>query len=333
MSHASTNFSSVSPATRISGPFAHKSLSVFFLHDESRNSAVPLTLNEALLDKTLRVEETGNIHALSIENFGKSDVFVQAGDLVKGGRQDRVLGVSMVVPAKSGRVPIAAYCVESGRWGRRGYEDTRGFTSSLHAFFSPRARTALRRAAMSFDPAARRFADSEYAGFQRNVWDEVASAQSGLAAAVNRDVRAANSPTSLDLTLEQAQVQAARDDYLKLLAKAGVDDPSITGTIFAMNGSVRTGEIYPWNGLFHKMWDKNLSASIMEAVRTGSAAQADQPSPEAVRAMLLQAEAGAESRHPLPLGSWFRQRLGRSFAFLEACRPDGAWVHRSYFAH
>ena len=205
MSHASTNFFPMSPATRISGPFAHKSLSVFFLHDESRSGAVPLSLNEALLDKTFRVEETGNIHALSIENLGKSDVFVQAGDLVKGGRQDRVLGVSMLVPVKSGRVPIAAYCVESGRWGQRGYEDTRGFTSSLHAFFSPRAKTALRRAAMSFDPEARRFADREYAGFQRNVWDEVASTQSELAAAVNKDVRSAASPTSLDLSLEQEQ--------------------------------------------------------------------------------------------------------------------------------
>ena len=319
-----------STTTRISGPFAHKSLSVFFLLDESRGGAVPLTLNEALLDKTLRVEETGNIHALSIENTGKSDVFIQAGDMVKGGRQDRVLGVSMVVPAKSGRVPIAAYCVESGRWGRRGFEETGRFTSSLHSFFSPRAKMALRRSAMSFNPEAKRFAEQEYAGLQRNVWDEVAETQAGLTAAVHANVRAMASPTSLDLSMEQADVLAARSEYLDLLARAGRDDPSITGTFFAMQGAVRTGEAYPWNGLFQKMWDKNLNAGVTEALRSGGGVAS--PSPEAVQAMLRQVEAGNETKHPLPLGSWLRQRLGKSFAFMESLKPDGAWVHRSYFA-
>ena len=230
-----------STATRISGPFAHKGLSVFFLHDQSRGGAVPLTLNEALLDKSLRVEETGNIHALSLENLGRADVFVQAGDLVKGGRQDRVLGVSMVVPAKSGRVPISAYCVESGRWGRRGFEETRGFTSSLHSFFSPRAKMALRRSAMSFNPEAKQFAAHDYAGLQHHVWDEVAQTQSDLAAAVRSDVRAPVSPTSLDLSMRQADVEAARREYLDLLNRTGRDDPTITGTFFAMQGLLRTG--------------------------------------------------------------------------------------------
>ena len=320
-----------SNSTRISGPFGHKGLSVFFLHDESRGGAVPLTLNEALLDKSLRVEETGSIHSLSIENLGKADVFVQAGDLVKGGRQDRVLGVSMVVPAKSGRVPIAAYCVESGRWGRRGFEDTGRFTSSLHSFFSPRAKMAMRRSAMSFNPEAKRFAEHEYAGLQRNVWDEVAQTQAGLAAAVQSNVRAASSPTSLDLSMEQVAVLAARREYLDRLVQTGREDPSITGTFFATEGAVRTGEAYPWNGLFQKMWEKNLNASVTEALQSrGDAGMT--LSPAAVEAMLRQVEAGLESKHPLPLGSWLRQRLGRSFAFLESLRPDGAWVHRSYFA-
>ena len=318
---------------RITGPFEHNHLSVFFLHDESRGGAVPLTLKEGLLDKSLRINETGNIHELSIENTGRADVFVQAGDLVKGGRQDRVLGVSMVVPAKSSRVPIAAYCVESGRWGRRGFEDQGRFTSSLHAFFSPRAKMALRRAATSFSPAAKRFASQDYASMQRDVWDEVQSTQAGLAKNLRSDVRSVASPTSLDLSMEQAQVQEARGAYLDLLARNGRGDHSITGTVIAINGAVRTGEIYPWGGLFDKMWDKNLNASVTEALRITPQAQGQAASHATVEAMLRQIELGNETRHPLPLGSWLRQRLGNSFAFLESLRPDGAWVHRSYFAH
>ena len=317
---------------RVTGPFDHKSLSVFFLHDESRGGAVPLSLHEALQDGSFRINETGNIHQLNIDNRSSADVFVQAGDIVKGGRQDRVLGVSMVVPAKSDRVPISAYCVESGRWGSRGYEDQGRFTSSLHAFFSPRARSALRRSAMSFNPAAKRFSDRDYSSFQRNVWDEVASTQSSLSQSLHSDIRSPSSPTSLDLSLGQADLHSARGEYIDRIAMAGRDDPSITGTFFALNGAVHSGETYPWNGLFSKMWDKNLNASIMEAMRYSPDGRNTPPTQDAIEAMLRQTEAGTESRHPLPLGSWLRQRLGRSFSFLESFRADGAWVHRSYFA-
>ncbi len=69
---------------------------------------------------TVRVVETGSVNELRIENSGDEDVFIQSGDIVKGGRQDRVLTVSFVLPQKSGEVPVAAYCVEHGRWSQRG---------------------------------------------------------------------------------------------------------------------------------------------------------------------------------------------------------------------
>ena len=60
-------------------------------------------------------------------------MFIQAGDIVKGGKQDRVLTVSLLLPAKSGRVPIASFCVEQGRWSARGKEDHAKFSSAKEA--------------------------------------------------------------------------------------------------------------------------------------------------------------------------------------------------------
>ena len=57
-------------------------------------------------------------------------MFIQSGDIVKGGKQDRVLAVSIIIPARSGRVKIEAFCVESGRWTKRGNEEAGKFTSS-----------------------------------------------------------------------------------------------------------------------------------------------------------------------------------------------------------
>ena len=58
------------------------------------------------------VYETGTVGELQIENLGDLDVFIQAGDILKGGRQDRVIGVDFILGKRSGRVSIPSFCVE-----------------------------------------------------------------------------------------------------------------------------------------------------------------------------------------------------------------------------
>ena len=81
-----------------------------------------LVLEEAIDCATALVHETGSVNELLIENAGDVDLFIQAGDIVKGGRQDRTIGVDFVVPARSGRIPLPVFCVEQARWHRRGEE-------------------------------------------------------------------------------------------------------------------------------------------------------------------------------------------------------------------
>ena len=85
---------------RVTGPFAHENLAVYFVHGASAGGPVPLTLQEALAKGSVQVIETGRVNELQIENTGGEQVFVQAGDIVKGGKQDRVLTVSFLLPAE-----------------------------------------------------------------------------------------------------------------------------------------------------------------------------------------------------------------------------------------
>lgn len=317
---------------RISGPIEHKSLAVYFLHDESRGGPVPLTLQEALLKGDIRIDETGDIHELSIENIGETPVFVQAGDIVKGGRQDRVLGVSMVVPARSGRVPIAAFCVEAGRWARRGFEDIARFSSSDHLYSAPRAKMALRRSAESYDQQSRRYMKRAYASMQSDMWAEVDRTQTEVMQTVGASARAAASPTSLELSLGLEEVKAARAEYEARLQAAAGTDPSIVGAVFAVGGRMRNAEAYPWGDLFARMWAKNLGAGITEALRAGTEQPGPAPTPEAIGKLLGDAAGGAESLHDLPLGARLRRRISQRLAFLEAIGRDGLWVHRSVTA-
>jgi len=88
-----------------------------------------------------------SVNALTVENTGKDEVFVQAGDIVKGGQQDRVLSVDLLLPPRSGEVTIAAFCVEHGRW----HSASHAFSSGESAYHSLRSekytqvRDSLRR--------------------------------------------------------------------------------------------------------------------------------------------------------------------------------------------
>ena len=132
--------------------YVHENLAIYFVHGQGAAGPVPLTLQEALAKGSVQVVETGQVNELQIENTGSEAVFIQAGDIVKGGKQDRVLTVSLLLPANSGRVPIASFCVEQGRWAPRGKEDHARFTSAKEAMPSREALLAM--AAPPREPAA-----------------------------------------------------------------------------------------------------------------------------------------------------------------------------------
>jgi hypothetical protein len=120
----------------LSGPYTHDNLTIFLFHgqDQLKQTAL-LTLHEAVAQKKAIVHETGSVNELAVENLSPTeDVLIQAGDIVKGGRQDRILAVDLILPRKSGdasaKLPIASFCCESGRWTNRGNEPS--FTPFLH---------------------------------------------------------------------------------------------------------------------------------------------------------------------------------------------------------
>src|SRR5262249_28787089 len=132
---------------RLSGPYSHQNLSIFLVHGTQSEPTKPfLTLQEALAQKKVVVYETKSVNELAIENLSDMDVYVQSGDIVKGGDQDRMISVDFIVPPKSGRMPIAAFCVESGRWSRRGSETSANFTSSENVVATKDLKLAAKRA-------------------------------------------------------------------------------------------------------------------------------------------------------------------------------------------
>lgn len=233
---------------------AHNLTAFFILAPAPAPDAQPerdySVLEESVDAQTAIVHETGQVRELLIENVGDVDLFIQAGDIVKGGRQDRTIGVDFIVPAKSGRIPLPAFCVEQARWHRRKSESAAHFATSKEFLASKKARLAVR-----------------LAKDQHAVWESVAAEQKSLESALGHVVHSFDSPSSLQLTYEHDGLRHAIDDYTTILDGAPLTAGGrVVGVVWAINGVTSHADRYASPRLFAKLWRKLLRAAATEAV-------------------------------------------------------------------
>jgi hypothetical protein len=331
---------------RVSDPIVHDNLAIYLLRGKATDRAVPVTLQEALAKGSVKVDETGSVNELTVENLGGEEVFVQAGDIVKGGRQDRVLSVDLLLPPRSGRVSIAAFCVEHGRWSGRANEDAASFSSASSAMPSQEAKLAIRAyadAAAASTPSAaapamapahpRAYAGAVDTGSsQQTIWSTVKKVQERLSRSVGAQVAAPASPSSLQLSLENEKLKQAQAAYIKTLQDAGEADTDVVGYVYAINGKIDGGDVYASNALFRKMWRKQLAANVTEAISKKDAAPAPAPSAKEAQAFLVTAETGAKTERAINGHVRLATLDGDVSLYAETRRSDGSWVHRNYLA-
>lgn len=254
----------------ISPPFRAANLTAWFIAAEGRAEApaIPdyLTLEEALEEVEQILHETGDVNELLVENPTDRDLFIQAGDIVKGGRQDRSLGTDFIVPARSGKIPIPAFCVESGRWGDRPGDSAAFFGKSTDYVSSKALKTALRSKKS-----------------QGAVWEAVSEVQLKLSQSVGASVASAASPTSLQLAYENPDLGKTVKDYLDLLPGAVPDGAA--GVVWGINGALSHADLYASPDLFARLWKKLRRAAALEALSERLAAASKPASKESPQAI------------------------------------------------
>lgn len=310
----------------ISGPYTHDNLDLFLIHSSDQRAPVRriVTLEEAMKAKLVKVHETGQVQELAIENLTQdTDIYVQAGDIVRGGKQDRVLSVDMLLSAKSGKVPLSSFCVEQGRWSARGAAVGRPatalhFSSSLNAVSSKGLKRAVKLAKN-----------------QQEVWDNVAAEQRKLVQNAGQAAVSGVSASSLELTLSTKAVKEATTKYKKALGSIVEGKKDVVGYAFAINGKLNSAEIYANGVLFEKLWSKMLHATTVEAVSLAKEKKSDEPcSKDAVHAFLVMAEnTKAEGRavdgRTLMVTADMKSKI---FTETRDKSARSAWLHRSYLA-
>jgi len=267
------------PAVTVSGPVTHGNLSIFLLHgkDTVASERKLLTMQEALEQKKLVVHETSAVNQLSVENVSDdADIFIQSCDIVKGGKQDRMIAMDMLLSPRSGKTPIPSFCCEQGRWQQRGSESAARFESSMTIAGNNSLKTAVNATAD-----------------QRKVWEEVGKAQQQLSANTGAAVTKNVSPTSYQLAIESKAVQEKIDQYVKALAKAIEGKNDVVGVAIAVNGNLRSVDLYCSHALLIKLWDKLLKGAAIDALSEFDKDKKFSPAASKdVEALLAQAEKG-----------------------------------------
>ncbi len=338
----------------VSGPYTHKNLTIFLLRGAGQSAGrTPLTLQEAMKRKLVVVRETGDVNRLTIQNRSNQDVFVQAGDIVKGGQQDRVLALDLIVPPKSGRIPIDAFCVEQGRWSRRGNEAVAAFSASDNALASKDLKIAANARRSQGDVWANVSKTQEKLAMNMTVTPSATPAPrrarrgagsasgggipvgggpaTGIGSVASVTDRA--SPSSLQLTLENKLVKDTANDYVKNLSSIINGKRDVIGFVFAINGQINSADVYSSNALFAKLWPKMLQASAIEAIAELKTEEKFQPVGEgAVKAFLRESQTGnAETKRVTARTSVVKHETEKNLFFESRDHAqNGKWVHRNY---
>ncbi|QEL15662.1 ARPP-1 family domain-containing protein [Limnoglobus roseus] len=238
------------PPVTLSTGHAHDNLTVFILRgSDVLDSKRILTLQEALEKGLAVVHETSNVNMLQVENLSADhELFLQSGDIVKGGKQDRLISQDLLIQANSGKVPCPANCCEHSRWQGRGKEASGKFETSNDFAVGNEIRIA------------------NVAQQQGAVWANVAKCQEDLSRNLGKSVTANPSPTSLQLALEDKDLRAKLAAYERDLGGLANAYHDAVGVVIAVNGQVIASDVYGSRLLFQKAWPKLLKSAAADAV-------------------------------------------------------------------
>jgi hypothetical protein len=280
---------------RLLDPVAYENITIFpVVSSASQDTSPFLTLDEGLSSGEVIVSEQGavglartrdgrpvtvpqyntsaSVNQLVLINRSKRPLLLLAGELVSGGKQDRIIGKDRIVPVGSEPLPLDVFCVEHGRW-----------TGASSQFVA--SKTIVH-------PSVRE--QAAVAQSQNEVWSAVRSGTlatpkavpsgaagqpaappppAALSAEVIGDAIATSAPTqSYAKIYEHSRAGASVDEFVEELrrrfdrATLGLKGERVVGVVVAYGGDVAWSDIFASGDLFEHYWSKLLRSYAVEAL-------------------------------------------------------------------
>ena len=263
-------------------PISYENLTVFpVVASSGYDTSAFLTLEDGLSSGEVTVREQGfetmyrnrdgsrpvtqnydgpSVNQLVLVNHSKRPLLLLAGELVSGGKQDRVIGKDRIVAPFAEPLPLDVFCVEHGRW------------SSGSQFNE--AKTIVH-------PSVR-----EQAAVKQRQGDVWAAVTAGSTAP--RAMAAPAPQVNAEVISEAVQVEAPTQSYSKIYGSprvgssvdalvseiqrkfrketAGLKGERVVGVVVAYGGEAAWSDIFASDALFESYWNKLLRSYAVEAV-------------------------------------------------------------------
>ena len=267
-------------AYKVLAPLTSGKLTIFpVVSSTSYNTSMFLTLDEGLRSGEVVITETGGkrgaqplirrggtlqnpspqepqdarVNTLMLVNNSKRPLLLLAGEIVTGGKQDRVIGKDRIVPPQSEPIDLGVFCVEPGRWVAR---------SDKFGGFGNLAQPSVRINAMANQN-------------QEMVWDSVRQSQAKVAQNVPSAAPAIHGTSSYAGAIGGAEVKREMDkiaapleqDYRGLIRD--LRDKHAVGVVVAINGEILWADIFASTDLLDRYWQKLVRSYAAEALSRG----------------------------------------------------------------
>jgi hypothetical protein len=268
-----------------------------------------LTLDEGLKSGEIEVTEAGKVqglvrprgttapwrytgdqvNTLVLVNNSKRPLLLLAGEIVTGGKQDRVIAKDRIVPAGADPIDLSVFCIEHGRWTESSAKFGTTAKSSAGSFMVQP--TVRQQAMVSKD--------------QQQVWNSVSGAISTMAVAAaphgvpgatagtasggpissvhgvvptwgtSIDGRVALGTTSYAKAMQTQAVSAKVDEETAGLVKsreealATLRQEHAVGVVVAVRGEVIWADIFSDTELLTRYWSKLVRSYAAESLGNG----------------------------------------------------------------
>lgn len=208
-----------------------------------------VSLHEAMQNNKLIINEAssqGSVNTLIGRNVSADTLFIMSGEILTGGKQDRVVARDMLIPPGEGRVKIPVFCVEKGRWKYKGSGDGQQFTE-YYGMANEHLRDII-----------------DHQKGQQDVWSEVSKSNS-------RDGINSSTDAYTDHASNRT-FRRAEQEYVDFFQSVFANDPTVIGVMSVTGTRVEGVDLFINNALFVQEYPKLLYSYIDEAITYGAPA-------------------------------------------------------------
>ncbi|MGD0629739.1 MAG: DUF6569 family protein [Terracidiphilus sp.] len=261
-------------AFRILPPIVHENLAIFpVVSNQSYDTSQLMTLDEGVRSGQVTVTEAGaepglirpgqpmpqrregaEVNRLVLYNNSSHALLLLAGEIVTGGKQDRVIGSDRIVPPNDGPIDLGVFCVEPGRWVAS--------SSKFGSMGAQMAQPSVRTPAMAEHNQSQVWANVRASNAK--MADNLSGADAAAVAGTSSYAKVFASPPVAKIVATYGGVDAEQSILRELRSKGAV------GVVVAVNGQVLWADVFASTELLSKYWPKLMRSFVAEAMTSGN---------------------------------------------------------------